>query len=163
MLFIYSILYTLGVLVTAPYYLWRLRGNITSSADWRERFGFLPDSFQQAGRGAIWVHAVSVGETLAAAGLVREIQQRYPERKVFLSHVTVAGREAGKSRLPDVAGRFLLPLDWASSMRRAFSRIQPSLLVIVETELWPNMLRTAREAGARVMVVNARISDRSYP
>jgi 3-deoxy-D-manno-octulosonic-acid transferase len=163
MLFFYSVLFTLGVLVAAPYYLWRLRGNIISSADWRERLGFLPRAFHQSTPGAIWVHAVSVGETLAVAGLVREIQQRYPDRKIFLSHVTVAGREAGVSRLPGIAGRFLLPLDWASSMRRAFRRIEPELLVIVETELWPNMLRAAREAGTRVMVVNGRISDRSFP
>ena len=163
MLFFYSILFTLGVLVTAPYYLWRLRGNIISSADWRERLGFLPRAFQQSEPGAIWVHAVSVGETLAVAGLVREIQHRYPDRKIFLSHVTVAGREAGASRLPGIAGRFLLPLDWASSMRRAFRRIEPALLIVVETELWPNMLRAAREAGTRVVVVNGRISDRSFP
>jgi 3-deoxy-D-manno-octulosonic-acid transferase len=163
MLFFYSILFTLGVLVTAPYYLWRLRGNIISSADWRERLGFLPLDFQQSESGAIWVHAVSVGETLAVAGLIREIQHRYPDRKIFISHVTVAGREAGASRLPGIAGRFLLPLDWASSMRRAFRRIEPALLVVVETELWPNMLRAAREAGTRVMVVNGRISNRSFP
>ncbi|MBI4165716.1 MAG: 3-deoxy-D-manno-octulosonic acid transferase [Acidobacteria bacterium] len=159
----YSFLFTLGVLLTAPYYLWRLRGNIASAADWRERFGFLPRAFQQSARGAIWIHAVSVGETMAVASLVREIQQRHPGRKIFLSHVTVAGRKAGESRLPDIDGRFLLPLDWASSMRRAFRRIRPELLVVVETELWPNLLRVAREAGARVVVVNGRISDRSFP
>jgi 3-deoxy-D-manno-octulosonic-acid transferase len=163
MLFLYSFLFTLGVILTAPYYLWRLRGNIAAAGDWRERFGFLPSTFQQSARGAIWIHAVSVGETLAVASLARELQQRHPDRKIFLSHVTVAGRKAGESRLPGIAGRFLLPLDWASSMRRAFRRIRPELLVVVETELWPNFLRVAREAGARVVVVNGRISDRSFP
>src|SRR5947199_2328510 len=104
MYFIYSLLFTLGVIVTAPYYLWRLRGNIISGAGWRERLGFLPDSFGPPVRhrraGAIWVHAVSVGETLAVAGLVRELQRRYPDRKIFMSHVTPAGRETGESRLP---------------------------------------------------------------
>src|SRR5437773_5118467 len=104
MFLIYSLLFTLGVIVTAPYYLWRLRGNVISGAGWRERLGFLPDSFglpvRHDGAGAIWVHAVSVGETLAVAGLVRELQRRYPERKIFMSHVTPAGRETGESRLP---------------------------------------------------------------
>ena len=163
MYFLYSLLFTLGILVTVPYYLWRLRGNITSISDWKERLGFLPSTFQQAARGAIWIHAVSVGETLAAAGLVRELQKRYPGRKIFVSHVTVAGREAGESRLPGITGRFLLPLDWTSCVRRALRRIQPALLVIVETELWPNLVRAAREAEARVIVANGRISDRSVP
>jgi len=159
---IYSLLFSLGVVLAAPYYLWRLRGKIISGGSWRERFGFLPALFQQAGRGAIWVHAVSVGETLAVVGLVRELQQRYPERKIFMSHVTPAGREAGESRLPGLTGRFYLPLDWRSCVRRALDRIQPSLLLVAETELWPNLLRAAREGGAHVVLVNARLSDRSF-
>jgi 3-deoxy-D-manno-octulosonic-acid transferase len=161
--FLYSLLFTLGVIVTAPYYLWRLRGSLTSVSDWRERFGFLPGRFQQGERGAIWVHAVSVGETLAIAGLVRELERRYPERKIFVSHVTTAGREAGESRLPAVAGRFLLPLDWSVCVRRVLRRIRPALLVVVETELWPNLICQARLFGTRVVLVNGRISDRSFP
>ncbi len=109
----------------------------------------------------MWIHGVSVGETLAVAGLVKELQRRYPKRKIFLSHVTPAGREAGQTRLPTLAGRFYLPLDWRWSVRRALSRIRPALLLVVETELWPNLLQAAHECGARVVVVNARLSDRS--
>jgi 3-deoxy-D-manno-octulosonic-acid transferase len=163
MFLIYSLLFSLGVILTAPYYLWRLRGKIISGAGWKERFGYLPENFRQAQRSAIWVHAVSVGETLAVAGLVRALRQRYPERKIFLSHVTPAGREAGESRLPDVAGRFFLPLDWTFAVRRALDCIRPSLLLIVETELWPNLTRAAQASGARVVLVNARLSDRSFP
>lgn len=162
MYLIYSLLFSLGVILAAPYYLWRLRGRIFSGAGWRERFGFLPTNLQQEQAGAIWVHAVSVGETLAVVGLVREIRRRFPGRKVFLSHVTPAGREAGESRLPDVAGRFYLPLDGSWAVRRAIAHLRPSLLVIVETELWPNLLRRAQEAGARIVLVNARLSDRSF-
>jgi 3-deoxy-D-manno-octulosonic-acid transferase len=161
MFLVYSLLFSLGVVLTAPYYLWRLRGRIVCGAGWRERFGFLPASYRQDEVGAIWVHAVSVGETLAAVGLVRELQRRYPARKIFLSHVTPAGREAGEARLPAVAGRFYLPLDWGWTVRRALSVLRPALLVIVETELWPNLLRAAHDSGARVVLVNARLSDRS--
>lgn len=162
MYLLYSLLFSLGVVLTAPYYLWRLRGKIISGADWRERFGFLPLSFRQAESGAIWVHAVSVGETLAVAGLVRELQQYYPQRKIFMSHVTPAGREAGDKRLPGVAGRFYLPLDWGWSIRRVLGWLRPSLMLIVETELWPNLLRTAKEFGSRVVLVNARLSAGSF-
>ncbi len=131
------------------------------AGQWRERFGFLPDSFRQPTRAAIWIHAVSVGETLAVVGLVRELQQMFPERPIFLSHVTPAGRQAGEGRLPSVAGRFYLPLDWRRCVQRAIKHIQPALLIIAETELWPNLLRAGRESGARVVMVNARLSDRS--
>ena len=162
MFLLYSLLFTCGLFLAAPYYLWRLRGHIGSAAGWGERFGFLPEAFQQTEPGAVWIHAVSVGETLAIVGLVRELQQRYPGRKIFVSHVTPAGREAGQRRLPGVAGQFFLPLDWKWSVSRALDRIRPSLLVIAETELWPNLLRAAGEQGARVVLVNARISDRSF-
>lgn len=157
----YSLLLTLGVILTAPYYLWRLRGRIFRGAGWRERLGFLPGSFQQGDREAIWVHAVSVGETFAVSDLARRLHEHSPGRKIFLSHVTPAGREAGENRLPEVEGRFFLPLDWAWCVRRAFDRIRPALLLIVETELWPNLLRSARRSGTRTVLVNARLSERS--
>ena len=157
----YSLLVTLGVIVTAPYYLWRRRSDMGRSR-WRERFGFLPEAFQQEAQQAIWVHAVSVGETLAVVGLVKELQRLFPEWKVFISHVTPTGRSAGEARLPTVAGRFYLPLDWRWAVESAFDRLRPALLVIVETELWPNLLRAARERGVRVIQVNARLSVKSF-
>jgi len=162
MYLIYSFLVTLGVLLTAPYYVWKRRDELAGRR-WRERFGLLPESFQQAERGAIWIHAVSVGETLAVVRLARELQQLFPERKIFLSSVTPAGRAAGESRLPSVAGRFYLPMDWRGAVGAALKRIRPSLLVIVETELWPNLLRASHESGARIILVNGRLSPRSFP
>ena len=157
----YSFLFTLGVLLTAPYYLWKRRDEL-AGRQWRERFGLLPESFQQAARGAIWLHAVSVGETLAVVSLVRDLQARFPDRKIFMSSVTPAGRAAGENRLPSVAGRYYLPMDWRRAVDAALKRIQPSLLVIVETELWPNLLRASHDLGARVILINARLSTRSF-
>lgn len=129
---------------------------------WLERaVRFSPAAFQQDEVGAIWIHAVSVGETLAVVGLVRELQRRYPARKVFLSHVTPAGREACEARLPGLAGWFYFPLDWSWIVRRVLRHLRPALLVVVETELWPNLLRAAHQGGTRVILVNARLSDRS--
>ena len=158
MYLVYSMLLSVGTILMAPFYWWR-KGRAQKRGYWAERFGSIP--FQELGPGAVWVHAVSLGETLAVAGLVKEMQRAFPERKVYLSHITPAGREAGEARLPSVAGRFYLPLDWRWAVRKALTRIKPSLLVIVETELWPNLLRAAQEAGARVVIVNARMSKRS--
>ncbi|HLY59785.1 MAG TPA: 3-deoxy-D-manno-octulosonic acid transferase [Terriglobia bacterium] len=165
MFLVYSLLYALGIILTAPYYLWRMRGRILSAADWRERLGFLPAQFEDVrlhGPGSVWIHAVSMGETLAVEGLVKALQAEYAERRIFLSCVTRTGREVGEARMPGVAGHFYLPLDFRFSVRRTFAQVQPALLIIVETELWPNLLRAARENGTRVVLVNARLSTRSF-
>jgi 3-deoxy-D-manno-octulosonic-acid transferase len=173
MYFLYSLLFTFGLILTAPYYLWRLRsrsGGMKGGAGWRERIGLLPSEPRHAPAGggpspepgSIWVHAVSVGETLAVVPLVKELQRLYPDRKIFLSHVTPAGRQASESKLPGVAGRFYLPLDWRWAADNAVERVRPALLVIVETELWPNLLRSAHLSGAKVALVNARLSERSF-
>jgi len=80
----YTLLFSIGLVLTAPYYLWRLRGRITRWADWRERLGWLPKSFQQAERGAVWIHAVSVGETIAVVPLVKAIRESSREVKIKL-------------------------------------------------------------------------------
>jgi 3-deoxy-D-manno-octulosonic-acid transferase len=154
----YSMLFTLVAILSAPFYLWR-QGKRPRRGHWGERFGRIP--FQEARPGAVWVHAVSVGETVAVAGLVQEVQRAFPGRKIFLSHVTLAGREAGETRLPAIAGRFYVPLDWPWTVRRTLERIRPALLVVVETELWPNLLHAAQQAGTRVVLVNARLSRQS--
>lgn len=159
MYFLYRCLFAAAAVILAPYYAWRYRKTTLLRDSWRDRLGYL--RFSASGRGAIWVHAVSVGETLAIAGLVDALAARYPERPIFMSHVTPTGREAGEKRLPGIAGRFFLPLDLNGPLHRAIGRLSPALLVIVETELWPNLLRAAHESGARVAVVNARLSSRS--
>ncbi len=161
MYLLYSLLFSAGVLVTAPYYLWRHRGELGSGA-WRERLGFLPLDGRSFQAGGIWVHAVSVGETLSAVPLVQALSGAYPARPIVISHVTPAGRKVGEQRLPNVAARFYLPLDWAWSVRRALKIIRPAVLLIMETEIWPNLLQAAQQTQCRVAIVNARISDRSF-
>ena len=104
-----------------------------------------------------------MGETLAVAGLVKQLQQRYPERKVFLSSVTATGREAGEKSCRMWPAGFICPLTGSGPCDGWLRHIRPSLLVIVETELWPNLLRTVRESGCKTVMVNARVSDRSFP
>lgn len=161
MFLIYSLVFVVCAFLLAPYYAWRYRKTSYLRRYWRERLGFLPVEIQPSRPGAIWVHAVSVGETLAVAGLVEALAGRRPERDIFMSHITPTGREMGEKRLPKLAGRFYLPLDLSRPLRRVMKRLQPAMLLIVETELWPSLLRTAHEYGVRVVVVNARLSDRS--
>ena len=92
----------------------------------------------------------------------RKCKPAFPGRKIYLSHVTPTGREAGEKRLPSIAGRFYAPLDWEWAARKVIGGIKPSLVVIVETEIWPNLIRAAKASGANVIIVNARLSDRSF-
>lgn len=160
MYFIYSVLFAAGAALIAPFYAWRYRKNPLLWKSWRDRLGWISVSTAKP-ETAIWVHAVSVGETLAAAPLIERLGAAFPEREIFLSHVTPTGRETGEKRLPRVAGRFFLPLDLAGATRRVMRRLRPQMLILVETEIWPNLLRAARKRGTRVAMVNARLSDRS--
>jgi len=160
---LYSLAITVGALVAAPWYFVRDCFRGVPSGYWLERLGRLPKSLREPpGTPTVWVHAVSVGETLAVAGLVAEITRRFPDQPVYLSHVTPGGRAVGEARMPGGAGRFYLPLDWKWTARRVFERLRPKLLIIAETEIWPNLLGVASEHGTRVVLVNARLSERSY-
>jgi 3-deoxy-D-manno-octulosonic-acid transferase len=129
-----------------------------------ERFGFLPQSFKPTGPGSIWFHAVSVGEVLSAVELIRRVRQIQPHAEVFVSVTTLAGRDAAERQLAGLAnGVFYAPLDFRSVIRRVLRRIRPALVVVLETEIWPNLYRESKRAGAGLMVVNGRISDRALP
>ena len=110
----------------------------------------------------IWVHAVSVGEVLAVAGLVEELQRRLPQYRIFISTTTDTGQALARKRFGE-ASVFYFPMDFAFAIRPYLKALRPKLVVIAETEFWPNFLRLAHGRGARVAVVNARISDRSWP
>jgi 3-deoxy-D-manno-octulosonic-acid transferase len=128
-----------------------------------ERLGFLPPSLETTGAGSLWFHAVSVGEALSAAELIRCIRARRPHLEIYLSTGTLAGRKAAHQRLGNAAHIFFAPLDYRSVVRRVLRRLRPAALVIVETEIWPNLYRETKFAGASLLVVNGRISDRSLP
>ncbi len=110
----------------------------------------------------IWVHAVSVGEVLAVSGLVSELQRRRPHHKIFISTTTDTGQILARKRFGEERV-FHFPMDFAFAIRPWMKALHPKMVVIAETELWPNFLRIAHQSGAQVVVVNARISDRSWP
>ncbi len=128
-----------------------------------ERFGYLePAEFSRVqGKGPIWVHAVSVGETMAVKPLLRALKDAFPQRPTVLSHVTETGRSVAE-KLNDADLCVYFPFDYRFAVRRALNTVKPVLVIIVETEIWPNFLRTAREMGIPAVMVNGRISDRSF-
>lgn len=156
----------------APYYAlrgWR-RGEPSSTL--RERLGGLPKEIvaraaastspQGANTAAIWIHAVSVGEVLAAEPLAVGLKRHFPDRAVFVSTTTETGQRLARERLDFVDGIFYFPLDWVVPVRRALRAIRPALVIVMETEIWPNFLREARRQGVPVVFANARISEKSF-
>lgn len=129
-----------------------------------ERLGFLPGAFRRKGAGAVWLHAVSVGEILTAVELLRKLKRDIPGAPLFVSTTTLAGRAMADQKLAGLAGGvFFLPFDYVSCVRRVLRTIRPAVVVIMETEIWPNLFREARRAGAELLIVNGRISDRAAP
>lgn len=158
----YSLLYATGLFLSLPYFLWKGRATGKYLRTFRERMGRLPDSPPRSGRPSIWIHAVSVGEALLARTLIAPLRARFPRHALFLSTTTVTGNELAR-RFPGLDGVFFVPFDLAGPLRRALARLDPALLLILETELWPNLIHEARRHGARVAIVNGRISPRSFP
>ncbi len=133
-------------------------------ASFRERLGFLPSSFKSTGSGAIWFHAVSVGEVLSAVTLIRRLRSEDPQACIYVSTTTLAGKALADRELAGLAqGVFFAPLDYRSIVRRVFRMLRPALVVVLETEIWPNLYRESKRAGASLLVVNGRISDRALP
>jgi 3-deoxy-D-manno-octulosonic-acid transferase len=177
MYFLYRVLTAVGMLVLAPCFAlrgWR-RGDPWRAL--RERLGILPAEISARTvatsgiglggaeipkDGAVWIHAVSVGEVLAAQPLVEGLKRRYPGRLIFVSTTTETGQRLARERLQSADGVLYFPLDWVVAVRRAIRTIRPAVVIIMETEIWPNFLREARRGGVPVIFANARISERSF-
>lgn len=165
MYFLYRILTAAGIFIFAPYFALRGWRRGEGSRGLRERLGSLPPGITAraaASSGAIWVHAVSVGEVLATIPLVAGLKRRFPKHAIFVSTTTETGRQLAQERLQSAEGVFYFPLDWIVPVRRALRVIQPAMIVIMETEIWPNFLRESRRLGIPVVFANARVSERSF-
>ena len=151
------------MIVSLPYWLYQMVRHGKYRQGFRERLGRIPRHAASAGnQPAIWVHAVSVGEVLAVSGLVERMRQSWPKHRILISTTTDTGQELARKRF----GRenvFYFPMDFVFAMRPYLRAIKPELIVLAETEFWPNFLREAHASGAKIAVVNARISDRSRP
>ncbi|HEY9105996.1 MAG TPA: 3-deoxy-D-manno-octulosonic acid transferase [Roseateles sp.] len=155
-------LYAATLRLLTPFYLLRLWRRGAKEALYRhalgERLGFYKS---KAEPGRLWIHAVSLGETRAASALIAALREREPGLRILLTHSTATGREAGEALLKDGDAQTWLPYDTPGAVRRFLRHWQPRLGMLMETEVWPTLQREAERAGLPMVLVNARLSERS--
>jgi len=158
----YSLLLACAALLSLPWWTVQMLRLGKYRSGLAERLGRVPARLNDAQPGSIWVHAVSVGEVLAVSQLVNDLMKQHPHRQVFVSTTTATGQKLARQRFGENRV-FFMPLDFGFAVRRYLNALKPQLLVIAETEFWPNLLHLARKRQTAVAIVNARISDRSFP
>jgi 3-deoxy-D-manno-octulosonic-acid transferase len=155
----------LAALLLTPYWLVQGLRHGKYLSNLKERLGF---SFPGLAKlpadraGSIWIHAVSVGEVLSGVTLAKQLKAAYPNRPLIISTTTITGQALARERLSFADAVIYFPLDWSFCVRRAIDAVQPALVLVLETEIWPNFLREAGERKVPVLFVSGRISDRSF-
>src|SRR2546430_4838086 len=162
MYLLYSALLATVLLLGSPYWIFQMLRHGKYRRGLGERFGVVPQRIRSDRRRSIWIHAVSVGEVLAISELVKQLRSEYPEHRIVVPTTTDTGQTLSATRFGSDSV-FYFPLDLEFCVEPYFEALQPNLVVVAETEFWPNFLRTAHRRGVRVAIVNARISDRSLP
>ena len=165
MYFLYSVLMGLATIITAPYWLIQGLRHGKYLSNLGERLGFsIPKvATLTANRpGAIWIHAVSVGEALAGVGLAKRLKDAFPQRPLVISTTTITGHQVARERMPFADAVVYFPFDWAFSVRKVMDAVKPAVIVVMETEIWPNFLREAGRRKVPVIYTSGRISGRSF-
>lgn len=163
MYFLYSLLLLLALGLSTPWWLLEMLRHGKYRIGWCERLGIVPDRLlNQVAADTIWIHAVSVGEVLAVSRMVGELKTRLPGWRFVVSTTTDTGQRLAREQYGD-RNVFYFPLDLWFAVRAYVQALRPRLLVLAESEFWPNLLHQARNSGTSVAVVNARVSDRSLP
>jgi len=157
MYLVYTFLLYTGLILTLPFYALKFRKYFPTLKD---RLGFLKVPTLHH---SVWVHAVSVGEVKSVRKLVQKLRSSHSNQPLVLSTITPAGQELAANTRDLADHVFYFPLDLPGAIRRTLDRVNPDLVLIAETEIWPNFLRECRRRGIRVVMVNGRISDRSLP
>jgi 3-deoxy-D-manno-octulosonic-acid transferase len=165
--FIYSLLMGVAAAMLLPYWVvvGLRHGKYLSNLGQRLGFSFPALeklAAQQVDAAPIWIHAVSVGEALSSVPLARRLKELYPQRPLIISTTTITGQSLVRERLAFADAVIYFPLDWAFCVKRALDAVRPAIVVILETEIWPNFLREAGRRGVPVVFVSGRISDRSF-
>src|SRR5579864_729321 len=162
MFFFYSLIIAAGVLIASPYFLFRAIQTGKYFGTLGERFGNLPAQVKAIPAGCIWLHAVSVGEAIAALPLARKLKQQFPERPLIVSTTTETGQKLVEERFDFADAMIYFPFVWAWIVRRVLRAVRPACVLIVETEIWPNFMRETNRAGVPIIYVNGRISQKSF-
>jgi 3-deoxy-D-manno-octulosonic-acid transferase len=161
MYFIYSLLYIIALICILPFEYFKRPRKIRNQ--WlKEKFGLYPSSFILHPSSFIWVHAVSVGEVMAALPLLGRLKTEYPAQGIILSTITATGQKVARGKSPAGTDIFYLPFDIPFILRSVIKKMKPELLIIIETELWPNLVRVFKENGIPVILLNGRISEKSF-
>src|SRR5262245_28699557 len=160
---IYSVLIVAFFIVVSPYLLYQAIKYRKYIGSLPQRMGYLPVSFNLDGDESIWIHAVSVGEVLTVRALLPQLRERYPRLRIFVSTTTMTGQQVARTNLPYVDQVFYLPFDLGFIVNRTLRLVRPRMFVMMETELWPNLLRACHREGVKTALLNGRISSRSYP
>lgn len=162
MYLVYSLLLTLGLIVLIPRFLFQALAHGKYLPGVRQRLGSLP-RLPESTQPTVWLHCVSVGETQAARPFVRELRKLFPDYRLVVSTVTLTGQNVARTVFKDDATEVIyFPFDWTWSVRRSLRAIRPDVVLMMETELWPNFLRNCRKQAVPVGVINGRISKKSY-
>jgi 3-deoxy-D-manno-octulosonic-acid transferase len=161
MRFVLDLLYLLAGLAYSPVVIYRAVRHHRYRTGWGQRFGKLGRNHPD--KKCIWLHAVSVGEVNAAKTIIKELEIRYSEFEVVISTTTDTGFARATTLFSKDHQVFYFPFDFSRVVRRAFRRIRPALCLLMELEVWPNFVSTAQRLNVPVIVVNGRISDRSFP
>jgi 3-deoxy-D-manno-octulosonic-acid transferase len=156
---LYNTLITIFLILVAPYFLFRALIDGQFRRELIQRMGFLPTFSLKK---PIWVHAASVGEVFCSVPLLQRIRREFPQRPIVLTTMTRTGNQAAKIYIPEADAVLFFPVDHPFTLQRAIERIQPNLLLIAETELWPNLLRSCGKQGIPIVVFNGRISEKSF-
>jgi 3-deoxy-D-manno-octulosonic-acid transferase len=162
---VYSLLMGLAAILLTPY--WVVQGirHKKYLSNLRERLGLSFPALEKLPTdrvGALWLHAVSVGEVLAGVTLAKRLKEEFPERPLVVSTTTITGQALAKERMPFADAVIYFPLDWQFCVRRALVAVNPALIIVLETEIWPNFLRVASDNNIPVLFISGRISDRSF-
>lgn len=162
MFFIYSLLYFIAMLIMLPFEYSKRPKDVRQK--WlKEKFGFFnPELLSASDSKLIWVHAVSMGEVIAAIPLIRELKSRYPSIRIVLSTVTDTGQKVARERMSDIVDVIYIPFDMVFIFKRALGSIKPSAFITIETELWPNTFRVLKKNRIPILVMNGRISEKSF-
>ena len=165
MYFVYSFLMGLAALLSAPYWIIKGLRHGKYLSNLGERLGFsIPELEKLSAQrpGAIWIHAVSVGETLSGVTLAKRLRDAHPHRTLIISTTTITGHALAKERIPFADAIIYFPLDWVFCVSKFLDAIKPAIVIILETEIWPNFLHEAKRRNVPVLFLSGRISVKSF-
>ena len=157
LIYIYTALFYLVLPLVLLRLLWRSRRLPAYRERWQERFGFCPHRLSQS----IWVHAVSVGEVIAAVPLIKQLKTKYPDLPLLVTTTTPTGADRVRAAFGETVFHAYIPYDLPFSIKRFLRRINPRILIVMETELWPNLFAICHQWHIPIVIANARLSQKS--